>query len=491
MSADKPTDSFASLFEAESRGQNPQKKQKALALGERCRAEVVQIGRDAVFVEILSQDTAGKRTQAFLDIIDLRGADGELGVKLGDVVEGVVVHNRDGEIRLGRTMGKPTGLAELETAYAGRLPVEGKVSGLNKGGLEVEVAGVRAFCPMSQADNTFVADPQQFVGRTLTFVITEFKEGGKRVVLSRRAVLEGEARERAAQVLEKVVVGAVLTGTVSAVRDFGAFIDLGGVEGLLPNSELSHDRGSKASDVLNPGDGVEVQVREIKDAVDKRGAAIKKITLSLKALSSDPWQSVATVAPVGRVVRGNVTRLADFGAFVRIASGIEGLLHISELGGKITHPSQAMQVGDSINVVVRAVDAASKKISLVPAADDVVVGAQVSAPSIGVGAIVNGTVDHVETFGVFMQIDGTRGRAGRGLIPNVELGTARGADNRKLFPVGAKLTAKVLETGDGKLRLSIRAVKDDEERADFDGYRAQSAATAKLGTLADLLNKKK
>jgi small subunit ribosomal protein S1 len=491
MSADKPTDSFASLFEAESRGQNPQKKQRSLSLGERVRAEVVQLGRDAVFVEILAPDSVGKRTQAFLDIVDLRGADGEPTVKLGDVVEAVVVNNRDGEIRLGRTMGKPTGIAELETAYAGRLPVEGKVTGINKGGLEVEVAGVRAFCPMSQADNTFVADAQQFVGRTLSFVITEFKEGGKRVVLSRRAVLEGEAKERSAQALAKVVVGAVLTGTVSAVRDFGAFIDLGGVEGLLPNSELSHDRGAKAGDVLNPGDGVEVQVREIKDATDKRGAAIKKITLSLKSLSSDPWQSVASVAPVGRVVRGNVTRLADFGAFVRIASGIEGLLHISELGGKITHPSQAMQVGDSINVVIRAVDAASKKISLVPAAEDVAVGSQVSASSIGVGAIVNGTVDHVETFGVFMQIDGTRGRAGRGLIPNVELGTARGADNRKLFPVGAKLTAKVLETGDGKLRLSIRAVKDDEERADFDGYRAQSAASAKLGTLADLLNKKK
>ena len=135
---------------------------------------------------------------------------------------------------------------------------------------------------------------------------------------------------------------------------------------------------------------------------------------------------------------------------------------VSELGGKVSHPSDVLKVGETLNVVVRSVDKKARKISLSPAAEGLNVGEQVGEPSIGVGAIVQGVVDHVETYGVFFQVDGTRGRVGRGLIPNVELGTARGADNRKLFPAGMKLTAKVLETGDGKLRLSLKAVKEDE-----------------------------
>lgn len=493
MSTEKPEGSFASLFEAETRGTKP-KKIKGPSLGSRCRAEVIQVGRDAVFVEILDQSTIGKRPQAYLRIEDVRGADGLPTCKAGEVLEAVVVEvdNESGEVRLGRSMGKPTGIAELESAHAGGIPVEGKVTGVNKGGLEVEMAGARAFCPISQADRGFVADPQSLVGRSMLFVITELREGGKRIVVSRRAVLEREAQENAATALSKVVVGAVLRGTVTAVREFGAFVDLGGIEGLVPNAELSHDRSAKASDALNAGDVVEVQVREIKEAVlDKRGKPTTKITLSLKALAADPWNDIASVAPEGKVVRGSVSRILDFGAFVRIAPGIEGLLHVSELGGKVSHPSAVLKVGETLNVVVRSVDKSARKISLAPAAEGLNVGEQVGEPTISVGSIVQGTVDRVETYGVFFQVDGTRGRVGRGLIPNVELGTARGADNRKLFPAGMKLTAKVLETGDGKLRLSLKAVKDDEERADFDGYRAQSSAQSGFGTMADLLKKKK
>ncbi len=488
MSSDKPSDSFASLFEAETRGQKPQKS-RVPALGDRVRAEVVQVGKDAVFVEIV-QEGFGKRPQAYLDLQDVRDADGRSALKVGDTLEAVVVANQGGELRLGRTMGRPQGLAELESAQAARVPVEGKVTGVNKGGLEVEVAGVRAFCPISQADRGFVQNPAEFVGRSLLFVVTEVREGGKRVVLSRRAALEQEARARAAETLAKITVGAVLHGSVSAVREFGAFVDLGGVEGLIPNQELSHDRGARAEGFLSPGDAVEVQVREIKDGVDKRGEKTTKITLSLKALSADPWDAVESAAPVGKVVRGSVTRLLDFGAFVRIAAGLEGLLHVSELGGKVSHPSDALKVGDSLTVVVRSVDAGARKISLAPAPEGLEVGAEARGPSLSVGAIVHGAVDRVEPYGVFLQVDGTRGRVGRGLIPNAELGTPRGADTRKLFPLGTKLSAKVLETGEGKLKLSVRAIKDDEERADFDGYRAQVATGGKLGTLADLLKKK-
>ncbi|MFT3922778.1 MAG: S1 RNA-binding domain-containing protein [Myxococcales bacterium] len=488
MSSEKNSESFASLFEAETRGQKPQKS-RLPALGDRVRAEVVQVGKDAVFVE-LAQTGAGKRVSAFLDMQDIKDADGQTSLKVGDVVEAVVVAVQNGEVRLGRTMGRPQGLAELESAHAARVPVEGKVSGVNKGGLEVEVAGVRAFCPISQADRGFVQNPQELVGRTLSFVVTELRDNGKRVVLSRRAALEQESRARSAETLAKITVGAVLRGSVTAIREFGAFVDLGGVEGLIPNAEMSHDRAARAEGLLAAGDAVEVQVREIKDGVDKRGEKTTKITLSLKALSADPWESVQSLAPVGKVVRASVTRLADFGAFLRIAPGIEGLLHVSELGGKVAHPSDALKVGDAMTVVVRSVDAGARKISLAPAPEGLEVGAEARGPSLAVGAIVQGAVDRIEPYGLFLQVDGTRGRVGRGLIPNAELGTPRGSDTRKLFPLGTKLTAKVLETGEGKLKLSLRAIKDDEERADFDGFRAQSASAGKLGTLADLLKRK-
>ncbi|MET0283691.1 MAG: S1 RNA-binding domain-containing protein, partial [Polyangiales bacterium] len=297
--SDKPS-SFADLFEADNKGQRD-KRAKPPALGERVRGEVVQIGRDSVFIEL--QNQGAKRVSAYMHTQDLRGEDGELTVKVGDPIEAVVVEAdpKANEYRLGRTMGRPQGLDELERAFAASLPVEGKVTGVNKGGLEVEVANARAFCPISQADKGFLADPKELIGRSLEFLITEFREGGKRIVVSRRALLERQGRERADETRAKLVVGATVRGTVTAVREFGAFVDLGGVEGLLPNGELSYDRSATAAGTLNPGDSVEVQVRELKDATDKRGEKIVKITLSLKALSSDPWDDVASQAPVGRV----------------------------------------------------------------------------------------------------------------------------------------------------------------------------------------------
>jgi small subunit ribosomal protein S1 len=486
------TDSFAAMFEA-----TPSAPAHARAvrvnIGDRVKAEVVRVGKDAVFVEITDPPPLAKRLQAYFELPDLMDADGEVVAKVGDMLEAVVVatDSKAGGMRLSRGMGKPKGIAELETAHQGRIPIEGKVTGVNKGGLEVEVAGTRAFCPISQADRTFVQDATTFIGKTYSFLITELAENGKRIVLSRRALLEQERVVSRQQAIEKIQVGALVSGTVVSVRDIGAFVDLGGVEGLIPRSQLSYDREVKTSDLLTAGNTVTVQVLDIKhDVVDKKGNPQTKITLSLKALSTDPWDQVATLVPVGKVIEGTVARVLDFGAFVRLAPGIDGLLHISELSGKVATAAAALKPGQTLRIVVRSVDPVAKKISLSPAPDGLSIGAEAKNVAIAVGSIVSCKVDRIEPFGVFVQIDGTSGRQGRGLIPNVELGTARGSDTRKLFPAGMQLTAKVLETGDGKLRMSLRAVKDDEERADFDGYRAQSEARSGFGTLADLLKKK-
>lgn len=474
-------DSFAALFEREAPGM---KRAKALRVGERVEGTVVQLGRDSVFVEL------DGRRQAFFEAIDLRAPDGTFTVQEGDKVSAHVVEidEAKGIIRLGRSMGKPGSLAAIEQAKEAGLGVEGKITGVNKGGLDVEVGGTRAFCPMSQIDTRRVedADVKALIGQTMRFLVTDVRDGGKNVVVSRRALLQKEAADNASIALRDVVPGAVLKGTVSAVRDFGAFVDLGGIEGLIPRSEIAHDRSVSVGDALKPGDSVEVSVREVKDVESPRpGAPTKKISLSLKALMADPWAELALVE--GRVVQGTVTRRTEFGAFVRLGPGVEGLLHVSELG-RGGGPGE----GEEALVVVKKIDRAARKIGLVPAPDGAQAGGTVTThAAVKVGAIVSGAVERIETYGLFVQIDGTKGRAGRGLVPVAEIGVPRGTDLRKTFPEGTKVTAKVLETGEGKLRLSIKGAAADEERADFEAARSKAAVPASLGTFADLLKKRK
>ncbi|CAN5924890.1 30S ribosomal protein S1 [soil metagenome] len=486
MSPDKE-DSFAAMFE-----QQPvaPRKRRAIRVGDRVDAIVIQVGRDAVFVEIVD----GK-VQAFLEAAELREDDGTMSVKVGDKLSAhvVEVNEDEGILRLGRSLGKPGSLAALETAKAAGLGVEGKVTGVNKGGLEVELAGTRAFCPMSQVDARRIEDEdaKALIGQTLKFLVTDIKDGGKNVVLSRRGLLQREASETVNRALSDIIPGAVLRGSVTGIRDFGAFVDLGGIEGLIPRSEIGHDRSVQIGDALKPGDTVEVQVLEVKDVEPARpGGPTKKITLSLKALAADPWTELDIVE--GRVIKGTVVRITEFGRFIRLAPAIEGLLHISELG-KNGAPGMTGGEGEEILVVVKKIDRTAKKISLVPAPDGAEAGTTIatSSASVKVNSVVTGVVERIETYGIFVQIDGTKGRAGRGLVPQAELGVPRGTDLRKSFPEGMKVTAKVLETGEGRLRLSIKGAKDAEERADYEAARGKANVPASLGTFADLLKGRK
>jgi small subunit ribosomal protein S1 len=399
MAEEERADSFASLFE-----QSAVKKGRSLRIGERVEGTVILVGKDAVFIEV-----DGKR-EAFIEASELRDPDGTLSVKLGDTIAAQVVSVDEsrGQIRLGRSIGATGDIASLERARAAGVGVEGKVTGVNKGGLEVDIAGHRAFCPMSQIDRRPGGDPKELIGRSLTFLVTELKDGGRNVVVSRRSVLEREAVEAAKKTIDALVAGSVVKGTVTAIRDFGAFVDLGGIEGLIPASEVSHDRSRAIADAVHAGDTVEVLIREIKPPASP-GAA-PKITLSLKALTAPPERPAA----------------------------------------KVFAPE--------------------------------------AAPTIG--AVVHAKVEKVETYGIFVQVVGTTSRAGRGLIPAAELGVPRGADLRKAFPEGTAVVAKVLETGERKLRLSITAAKDAEERAQFEEARDKASAPKTLGTFGDLLKKR-
>jgi small subunit ribosomal protein S1 len=257
------------------------------------------------------------------------------------------------------------------------------VAAANKGGLEVTVSGVRAFCPLSQIDLRPVADPATLVGQRLSFRVLRIEGGGEsgdeagrrgpNVVVSRRALLEDEARARAAVTRTKLAVGAVLPGVVTGLRDFGAFVDLGGIEGLLHVSELGFGRVGKPSDVLAVGQNVEVQVIRIEKRPPPKDPKAKvdpdrteQIALSLKSLAADPWDEVASRFPEGTRAQGTVTRVEAFGAFVELTPGIEGLVHVSALGAgrALRHAREAVKPGQSLEVTVTALDRERRRLSL-------------------------------------------------------------------------------------------------------------------------------
>jgi small subunit ribosomal protein S1 len=242
------------------------------------------------------------------------------------------------------------------------------VTGINKGGAEVQVYGMRAFCPLSQLDLRYVENPQQFVGQTLKFRINRIEEGGRNrrpdVVLSRRALLEEEVQNKAAELRSRLQVGAVMRGRVTSITTYGAFVDLGGLEGLLHVSEIGFSRLADPSEALSVGQEVEVQVIKIEKGKDERRP--ERISLSRKALERDPWRDAVARFPEGTEAAGRVVRVESFGAFVELAPGLEGLVHVSELGAarRVSHAREVVQIGQDVRVRVLGVDTTKRRISL-------------------------------------------------------------------------------------------------------------------------------
>lgn len=335
--------------------------EKGAKPGDQVKGRVVAITADQVFVDL------GGKAEGVMDAASLRDAEGQLSVAVGDEVTATVAGiEEDGSLRLGNQQARQLhGAAELEQAYRQQLPVQGRVTGVIKGGVEVQIAGQRAFCPASQIDTRFVEDLSEFVGQHLDFRITKF-EGGRHLnlVVSRRLVLEEEQRARAEALRATLKEGAVLSGTVTSLQDYGAFVDLGGLEGMIHISELAFHRVKHPSEILSVGQPLEVSVLRI-DQTDNPKRP-EKIALSIRALARDPWAEAAQKFPVGSRVLGQVTRLQPFGAFVELAPGIEGLIHISELGTdkRVAHPQEVLSPGQAIEASVLAVDLDKRRISL-------------------------------------------------------------------------------------------------------------------------------
>ncbi len=372
--------------------------------------------------------------------------------------------------------------AGLEAAYNDKSTILGLVTGVIKGGIEVDVDGVRAFAPGSHVDLRLGADLSHLVARRLSFFVTQYAKRGRDVVLSRKAMLEDEAKKTRAEALARLKVGEELDGIVRSVVGFGAFIDIGGVEGLVPLQEMSHNRADGPSDVFKAGEPTRVKVTKI----DDKG----KIWLSRRATIPDPWQQVAEKYAQGTKHAGKVVRLQPFGAFVELEPGIDGLIHTSDLSIKrIEGPGDVVKVGDTIDVVVSHVDQSTHKIALHPAphGDEANEAPQRVAPHKPVKA----KVVTIESGGLVVRILGVTGRNARGYVTAAGTGTPRGTELRKSFSVGQEIDAKVIEMDPrrGEVKLSIKALSEDQERNAYQQYRQQLKAEARF-TFGDLLAKK-
>lgn len=338
--------------------------------GDRVSGRVLSIGDEAVFVDV------GAKSDGMVALAELVDEEGEATIAVGDTLEAMVSGHDEASgclllrVKAGSSAGLGAGgteiaIEEISQAHEHGLPVEGVVAETIKGGVEVNVSGLRAFCPISQLDLRYVEDAAAYVGRRLTFRVTRFEPTGRggrpNVVLSRRSILEEEQKRRQEEALAKLAAGSVVRGTVTSVTSYGAFVDLGGVEGLLHVSEMAHDRVEDPHEVVTEGEELEVKVQAIEEKDGQR-----RISLSRKALDADPWEDAARRYPEGATVGGRVTRLEAYGAFVRLAPGLEGLVHVSELatGRRIAHPREVVELGQDVEVKVLSVDPEKRRISL-------------------------------------------------------------------------------------------------------------------------------
>ena len=466
-----PAEDFAALFEAST-------KAKRYNRGQTIDGLIVGIGPEVAFVDI------GGKGEATIEVAELKDADGVLEVAVGDRIQATVVSTVGG-LTLSRKMLRGAASSrQLEDAFRAGLTVEGKVEREVKGGYEVRIAGQRAFCPFSQID-IVRTDPSAHLGRVYEFRITEYAEGGKNLVVSRRALLDEAQRANAVEVRQSIVAGAVLTGRVVSVREFGAFVDLGGgVQGLLHVSEMGWSRVTDTSQIVKPGDEITVKVLRVDE--DKQ-----KISLGLKQLMADPWSGVGAKFAIGQVLSGRVTRVADFGAFIELEPGVEALAHVSTFAptGKADGWSKTIAPGMTAPFEILSIDLEKKRIGVALVADGSARAGVTASSSSGIvpGARITGKVERHEKFGVFVFL--APGRTG--LIPLSETGVAREGDVVKAFPPGTDVEVVVLEvdTGGRRIRLSVKAIQDAREADEVRAYaeRKDAAPAEGFGSLADKL----
>jgi len=365
-----------------------------LQLGEVVEGKVVQINPDTIMVDV------GWKTEGYIPAKELRDAEGNINIPVGDSVE-VLVDRRDGDGNLVLSKDKAARLKiwdEVKYACENNTVMTGTIIERVKGGLSVDI-GIPAFLPGSQVDIRPIRDLDQFVGQKLLFNVIKYDRKRNNVVLSRRAILEKQREEEKRATLENIEEGKIVEGTIKNITDYGIFIDLGGIDGLLHITDISWGRISRPADSFSKGQKVHVKVLSF----DRER---ERVALGLKQLAENPWETIQEKYPVGAIMPGRVVNLTDYGAFVELEPGVEGLVHISEMfwTREIRHPSKVLSPGQQVQVMILEVKTEEKRISLG-------LKQTMSNPwetlkeKYPVGTVIRGVVRNITNFGVFVGIE--------------------------------------------------------------------------------------
>jgi small subunit ribosomal protein S1 len=430
------TESFAELFEQSQSLAN-------LKPGTIVSGIVVEIRNDVIVVN------AGLQSEGIVPIEQFLNEQGELEVKLGDEVKVALdaIEDGFGETRLSREKAKRSLVwDELENAQQTNATVTGRISGKVKGGFTVDIKDVRAFLPGSLVDVRPVRDPVYLEGKELEFKIIKLDRKRNNVVVSRRAVVESEHSEEREQLLERLQEGAVVKGVVKNLTDYGAFVDLGGIDGLLHITDMAWKRVRHPSEVVNVGDELEVRVLRF----DRER---NRVSLGLKQLGEDPWVAIARRYPTGTRLFGKVSNVTDYGCFVELEPGVEGLVHVSEMDwtNKNVNPAKLVQVGDEIEVMVLDVDEERRRISLG-------IKQTQANPWESFAAIhkkndrVSGQIKSITDFGIFVGLDG--GIDGLVHLSDISW-QSTGEDLVRQFKKGDTVEAVVLAVDPERERISL------------------------------------
>ena len=355
---DNEQESFAELLE-QSLGRS-----RELTPGEQIEATILQIGAEWIFLDV------GQKGEGVLDAREVFDGEGNPTVAVGDTVRVFFLSRAGGELRFTtRIGGAGSGTAQIEDAWRSGIPVEGRIEKEVKGGYEIKLAGaVRAFCPFSQTGISR-QPAEELLGQSRSFKVIRFGEGGRNIVVSHREILEEERRRQREVLRQSLKEGMIVTGTVTSIRDFGAFVDIGGLEGLLPISEIGYGRVEDIHAVLQVGQQLELA---LKSCDWER----ERFSFSLRDTLADPWGKVGSRYLEGQSYDGIVARLAPFGAFVTLEEGIDGLVPISKLGGgrRLKHAQEVLKIGQKLRVAIEKIDTEQRRISLAPAEAEAAAG---------------------------------------------------------------------------------------------------------------------
>lgn len=448
--------------------------------GEKVSGVVAKIGKDTVFVDL------GGKSEGVADISEFLDREGNLTIKPGDRIEMRVASIQENiHLTKGMKIQGPDVLSLLRKAKENFLPVEGRVSSFVKGGFEIDLSGIRAFCPLSQIDLIYTERPEVHLGARYPFRIIEIKERGKNIIVSRRVLLEEEQEKRLKETMERLKPDLECEGKVTKLTNFGAFVDLGGIEGMVHLSEISHGRINHPAEVLQIGQQVNVKVLKVEQDKERK----PKISLSIKALEPDSWEKGLGFKE-GEVIRGKVSRLTDFGVFVEVAPGVDGLVHISEISyDRISHPHQLFHVGDWVEVLVLGIDPDARRISL--SIKEATLKKRLEDESqktvrLEVGQVLRGIVEEVKPYGLFVRLP-QFGAKVKGLLPNEELRVSEKGDVKKRFPRGKEIQVEIISIDEkGRIRLSQRVIEEREDREDYEKFLERADRSGTLGTLGDI-----